>query len=260
MPEMKCPKCGDKKIIHGNAGCTWHSCMDCGLMWTDWQQAEIERLRALICCEVIKPPAAPEDDQTTELAVENATLSAELERKSLIIANRDLNRESIGMARAYLKEHLGNVCDQVFFDDCVHNAVALCLQARKERDELEAKLTENDREIERLRKCASECSFFCLSHNHARRVDESMCSAKYQIRQAHAAIAKLTAERDALRAEMNELRECGDGLREYVAWNGGVHDPGCPDDDTCDCEGKPINAAVNKLCSHLQTPPKEEAC
>jgi len=38
-------------------------------------------------------------------------------------------------------------------------------------------------------------------------------------------------------------------LMEYVQWHGGVHDCSCPEDDTCDCFGKPINAAVNRLCN-----------
>lgn len=39
-----------------------------------------------------------------------------------------------------------------------------------------------------------------------------------------------------------------DGLRQYVEWCGGVHDDGCPEDDTCECSGKPINDAVNAIC------------
>lgn len=37
-------------------------------------------------------------------------------------------------------------------------------------------------------------------------------------------------------------------LMEYVAWHGGVHDCSCPEDDTCECFGKPMNDAVNRLC------------
>ena len=36
-------------------------------------------------------------------------------------------------ARAYIKKHLGDVCDCEYFDDCIHNAVSLCLQAQQEQ-------------------------------------------------------------------------------------------------------------------------------
>ena len=44
------------------------------------QKAEIERLRLLIRCETIQPPADVTDDCTTELAVELAEAKAEIER------------------------------------------------------------------------------------------------------------------------------------------------------------------------------------
>lgn len=36
-------------------------------------------------------------------------------------------------ARAYIKKHLGDVCDCEYFDDCIHNAVSLCLQAQQKQ-------------------------------------------------------------------------------------------------------------------------------
>jgi hypothetical protein len=63
-------------------------------------------------------------------------------------------------------------------------------------------------------------------------------------------------ECEEITRKFNELRECGDGLREYVEWNGGVHARNCPEDDTCDCHGRKINDAVNKLCCNLQPLPK----
>ena len=43
-------------------------------------KAEIERLRKLIRCEQIKPPADVADDMTTEFAVELAVIKGEIER------------------------------------------------------------------------------------------------------------------------------------------------------------------------------------
>lgn len=40
-------------------------------------------------------------------------------------------------------------------------------------------------------------------------------------------------------------------LRQYVEWWGGIHEPSCPADDTCDCSGKSINDAVNHICRVL---------
>lgn len=40
-----------------------------------------------------------------------------------------------------------------------------------------------------------------------------------------------------------------EGLRQYVEWWGAAHAKGCPQDDTCDCPCKPLNAAVNSILS-----------
>ena len=34
-------------------------------------------------------------------------------------------------------------------------------------------------------------------------------------------------------------------LKEFIDWHGPAHDNDCPEDDTCDCAGAPINARVN---------------
>lgn len=36
-----------------------------------------------------------------------------------------------------------------------------------------------------------------------------------------------------------------EALKQYIDWYGAAHEQGCPEDDTCDCKGKPINEAVN---------------
>src|SRR5690348_9650624 len=37
-----------------------------------------------------------------------------------------------------------------------------------------------------------------------------------------------------------------DALKAYAEWCGGVHDEGCPEDDTCDCSGKWINDGITE--------------
>ncbi len=38
----------------------------------------------------------------------------------------------------------------------------------------------------------------------------------------------------------------------YVEWHGGAHEADCPEDDTCDCEGKPVNDAVNESIAAME--------
>lgn len=44
-----------------------------------------------------------------------------------------------------------------------------------------------------------------------------------------------------------ELDEARDLLKKIVLWHGGVHHQDCPEDDTCNCEGKPINDRINRF-------------
>ena len=46
----------------------------------------------------------------------------------------DMNGQAIMEARAYLAEHMGKQTECAFFDDCIHNAIALWAQAKSERD------------------------------------------------------------------------------------------------------------------------------
>lgn len=58
-----------------------------------------------------------------------------------------------------------------------------------------------------------------------------------------------------------EIRERSESILKYVEWHGGIHDDDCPQDDTCDCSGKPINDGVNAACRYLAAlcpaPPEE---
>ena len=38
-------------------------------------------------------------------------------------------------------------------------------------------------------------------------------------------------------------------LRMYVVHMAGIHDDGCPADDTCNCSGRAINESVNRVCN-----------
>jgi len=44
---MNCPKCGSDKTNPPETMQTWW-CSSCGLIWTDWQQQEIDRLMGLL--------------------------------------------------------------------------------------------------------------------------------------------------------------------------------------------------------------------
>jgi hypothetical protein len=43
------------------------------------------------------------------------------------------------------------------------------------------------------------------------------------------------------------LDEARDVLKKMVLWHGGIHGPDCPQDDTCNCEGKPINDRIEQI-------------
>jgi len=66
-----------------------HSCPNCGAAMTTPGplEAEIGRLRRLIRCEQIEPPADVTDDQTTELAVDLAEAKVEIERLRVELAD-----------------------------------------------------------------------------------------------------------------------------------------------------------------------------
>ncbi len=63
--------------------------------------------------------------------------------------------------------------------------------------------------------------------------------------------SELRAELDELRAELraavDALRQVHDALDDYIEWNGAVH-VDCPDNDACDCVGKPTNDKVDAAC------------
>jgi hypothetical protein len=41
-------------------------------------------------------------------------------------------------------------------------------------------------------------------------------------------------------------------MHDYIEWHGPQHLHGCPEDDTCDCGGRPINESVNKCLLFLK--------
>jgi hypothetical protein len=48
-----------------------------------------------------------------------------------------------------------------------------------------------------------------------------------------------------------EAAMMADALKRYIEWVGAIHDDGCPEDDTCECSGKPINDGVNAAYKFL---------
>jgi len=57
---------------------------------------------------------------------------------------------------------------------------------------------------------------------------------------------KLVSTELARRESEAKLEQTVAALTAYVLWHGGCHESACPQDDTCHCEGKPINDAVNE--------------
>jgi hypothetical protein len=55
----------------------------------------------------------------------------------------------------------------------------------------------------------------------------------------------------AVSLDPHRLQSMADAVCKYVEWHGGIHDDGCPQDDTCDCSAKPINDGVNAACRYL---------
>lgn len=39
----------------------------------------------------------------------------------------------------------------------------------------------------------------------------------------------------------------------YIEWHGAAHERSCPEDDTCDCKGKPINDGITKSLTALES-------
>jgi hypothetical protein len=50
-----------------------------------------------------------------------------------------------------------------------------------------------------------------------------------------------------------EVEKALKGLGDYIDYHGGIHDDGCPEDDTCDCTGKPLNDGVNFCYQFLKS-------
>lgn len=46
--------------------------------------------------------------------------------------------------------------------------------------------------------------------------------------------------------------QAANAIVKYAEWCGGVHDDGCPADDTCDCSGKWINDGVTDAVTLLR--------
>lgn len=51
-----------------------------------------------------------------------------------------------------------------------------------------------------------------------------------------------------------DLAEARKALADYALWVGSVHERDCPEDDTCACKCKPINAAVNNALRDYPLP------
>jgi hypothetical protein len=49
-------------------------------------------------------------------------------------------------------------------------------------------------------------------------------------------------------------REVAEDLGRYIEYHGPVHGDGCPEDDTCDCEYKPLNDGANEAYRRLSAP------
>lgn len=156
------------------------------------------------------------DDVLTEVIrdARAALAAAEWERDEARLDVRtlqaapDMNGDAIMEARAYLKEHLG--VSAAFFDDCIHNAVALCLQARESRDAAVA-LAEALREtLMEFRHCSHACSDRSCPHN--RKFDKIDVAAL-----AMTDAGALEALRERVRAEALEplLTLCDERLRYY---------------------------------------------
>lgn len=56
----------------------------------------------------------------------------------------------------------------------------------------------------------------------------------------------------ALPPSREQLAAMASGLERYAQWCGGVHDQGCPEDDTCSCSCKSTNDAVNGAVRFLR--------
>lgn len=67
-------------------------------------------------------------------------LEARVHKEHLCAMNNELSSDALMEARAYLEQHVGDVCKCAFFDDCIHNVVALYIQQKEKIVELEARV------------------------------------------------------------------------------------------------------------------------
>jgi hypothetical protein len=49
-------------------------------------------------------------------------------------------------------------------------------------------------------------------------------------------------------------RDVADALGRYIEYHGPIHGDDCPEDDTCECECKPLNDGANEAYRRLSAP------
>jgi hypothetical protein len=72
-------------------------------------------------------------------ARERDTLAEQLQQATEDSAGHELSSDAINEARQYLKLHMG--IEMAFFDDCIHNAVAMYLQAKADGEAMREELS-----------------------------------------------------------------------------------------------------------------------
>jgi hypothetical protein len=106
------------------------------------------RWLAMIILGLVDEKDSPysEDKPTPEIlpaliaaARERDTLAEQLQQATEDSAGHELSSDAINEARQYLKLHMG--IEMAFFDDCIHNAVAMYLQAKADGEAMREELS-----------------------------------------------------------------------------------------------------------------------
>lgn len=87
--------------------------------------------------------------------------------------------------------------------------------------------------------------------------DCPVCPAGTRHGNKHFHDAFFPEEPSSLSAAVETLEKALKGIEEYIRWHGPVHVGECPEDDTCDCEGRPINDGINDAHRSLQALAKQ---
>jgi hypothetical protein len=191
--------------------------------------------------------------------VDDGVLGVNLEREKRILSDKILAASRIAELEAQQAATLKVIQDHWIarnsadLEDAVRQVVQAAITQRDSCKMQEAqilKLQESARADHDAPLCGHHASIWFTARNTLRPKSGCVaCDVVQQISELEARLAQWKTDAQNVRRE-NERLEARIGalteaLMDYGTWNGSCHERSCPGDDTCSCQGKPINDAVN---------------